>query len=264
MNVVERAVDNIDPSLSAWLRGAKARWRKDQIVRLIKESVAPGAVTVDVGANRGVYTLLLSARAGRTGRVHAIEPHPDHAPRLRTLARRHPNITFHPVALSDQPGEAELRVPIYQGRQIDALATLNASFDVPYERLIVPVRTLDDVLSHETGRITFLKCDVEGYEQYVLRGGVKSIRESMPVIVAEIEQRHRADPIQGTFTYLGELGYVGYFIDAVGCRPLAEFDVTRHQIAAAGAGIVPTSMPKDYVSDFVFLPRVSAMEVSSD
>jgi hypothetical protein len=75
----------------------------------------------------------------------------------------------------------------------------------------------------------------------------------MPAIVVEIEQRHRTDPIEETFSYLLGLGYIGYFLASSGLRPLPEFDATRFQAAALTSGFVAYGMPEDYVSDFLFV-----------
>lgn len=239
MNRIERLIDSIDPSVSVWLRALKSRWQHDLIARLIKELVSPGIVAIDVGANRGLYTFLLSMRVGRSGRVYSVEPYPGNAARLQTLARRHRNIAFYPIALSDEDGEAELRVPIHHGVRIDALATLRPALSTAYERFPVRLRTLDDLLLQETSRIAFLKCDVEGHEHKVLRGGYSTLRAHMPAIIVEIEQRDRAEPIDDTFEYLLDLGYVGYFLDSTGLQPLSKFSVERHQLAAIPSGFVP-------------------------
>jgi FkbM family methyltransferase len=253
VNVVERMVDNVDPSVSARLRALKKWWERDQIRQVMTMLARPGTVAVDIGANRGVYTFMLSSRVGPFGRVHSVEPYQGNAARLQTLAKRRGNVTFYPVAVSDQTGEAMLRVPLYRGRRIDALATLGSVLGTGYDQFRVPVRTLDDLLRKEKGRITFLKCDVEGHEDHVLRGAAGTLREHMPAIVIEIEQRHRREPIEETFSYLLGLGYVGYFLTPPGPRPFCEFDAEQFQAGAFTSGFVAYRMPEGYVSDFLFV-----------
>lgn len=253
MNVVERLFDNADPSISVRLRALKNWWRNDQVMRVMTTLVPAGSVAIDVGANRGVYTYLLSARVGPLGRVHSVEPYPGNVARLRVLARRRGNITFHPVAVSDAAGEATLHVPVHDGKHIHALSTLGSVRGTGHEDFQIPVRTLDELLVGERGRITLLKCDVEGHEDLVLRGATATLREHMPAIVIEIEQRHRKDPIHDTFSHLLGLGYVGYFLASSGLRPLSEFDVEIHQLSSLTADFVAYDMPDGYVNDFLFV-----------
>lgn len=254
MNTLERKIDDAWPDLGVRLRVLKLRWRRDVTGRLITHLVRPGDVVVDIGANRGVYTALLSHRVGSGGRVHAIEPVPAMEDRLRTLARHRGNITVHTLALSDATGTTSLQLPVFHGHAIDALATVGRVTTAPSVSVDVDVRTLDDLMADERGRISFVKCDVEGHEHHVLRGGLRVIREHRPVIVVEIEQRHREDPIWRTFAMLTDLGYSAYCLGEDGVRDLETFDVQRDQLSYISDGFVPYGMPAGYVNDFLFVP----------
>jgi FkbM family methyltransferase len=252
VNRIERIADALDPGLSARLRGLKMRIRHDMDRRLIQAMTAPGDVCVDIGANRGAYTVLMSALVGRSGHVHAIEPFPGNRARLQTIARRRGNVTVHPVAVSDNSGTAVLSVPVHEGLQIDALASLEPRSEGA-ERCVVPVATLDDLLRDER-RISFLKCDVEGHEQAAFRGAAEVIGTHQPVVLTEVEQRHRQDPMDGTFSFFAAAGYSGWFVTARGVRPLTEFDVARDQLDFLDGSFVPYRLPAGYVSDFLFCP----------
>ena len=262
MNRVEQVLDELDPGLSVRLRALKMRLRRDPDWRLIQDLMPRGGVGVDVGANRGVYTSLMSARAGAGGRVHAIEPLPAYGARLRTISRRRGNVSVHVCAVSDQAGSGMLRIPVHHGRRIDSLATLEPgpSGDQPgpgdgyrEETCVVPVRTLDELLDGERP-VSLLKCDVEGHEQQVLHGAARLLGHDRPRVFIEIEQRHRKDPIGNTFELFADVGYQGWFISKSGLRPLAEFDVDRHQLGFVDRAFVPYEMPAGYIIDFLFCP----------
>ena len=254
MNIVEQAIDNIDPRVSVVLRALRASWHNDEIRSLIKRLVARGSAAVDIGANRGVYTWLMSSGVGRSGRVHSIEPVPSNASKLTKLARLRKNIVVHPVAASQQPGYMDLHVPMYGGQEIDALSTLHRPTNVASHPLRIAVQPLDDLLSGESRPISFIKIDVEGHEDAVLEGARSTIRDHRPPVVVEVEQRHRDEPVEAVFEHFQELGYSGYFLHAGGAHPLDEFDLERHQLAFLDGGFTPYSMPVGYVSDFLFLP----------
>jgi FkbM family methyltransferase len=253
MNKIERAVDDLDPRLSVMLRALKMRWRNDVSRRLLQSMVKCGDVAVDVGANRGVYTYLMSVLVGRGGRVHAVEPFPGNGDRLRAVARWRGNIVVHSLAVSDRAGEEVLRIPVHGGHLIDALATLEPNRTWPAQSHVVPVRTLDDLLVNER-RVSFLKCDVEGHEQRVFAGAADLIEREHPVVLAEVEQRHREDAIDSTFEFFTSHRYRGWFLARDGLHPLAEFDLDRDQLSLATDPFTPYAMPAGYVSDFVFCP----------
>jgi FkbM family methyltransferase len=253
MNLLERLVDDLHPGLSVRARAMKMRLRHDLTLRLIGAMLAPGEVGVDVGANRGVYTHVMSARVGRAGRVHSIEPFPGNSWRLQWLASRRGNITVHPLAVSRRAGTAVLRVPRYQGHRIDALASLEPTTAAREDRFRVPVSTLDDLLADER-RVSFIKCDVEGHEQQVFCGAAKVLQRSRPVVLTELEQRHRADDIAAMFGFFTTARYRGWYVGPGGLHPLSDFDVARDQLQFIDQGFVPYNMPTGYVCDFLFCP----------
>ena len=253
MNRLERVVDGIDPGLSVRLRTLKMRLRHDVFLRLLQGMVGPADVGVDVGANRGVYAYLMSVRVGRQGHVHALEPFPGNGERLQTIARRRGNITVHMVAASDRPGVGLLRIPVYDGHRIDALASLEPGQALNQDSCAVPLRPLDELLAGER-RISFLKCDVEGHEQRVFDGAVRILDRDHPIVFTEVEQRHRKDPIENTFEFFAVAGYRGWFVTEQGLRPLEEFDVARDQLEFVDGRFMPYEMPAGYVYDFLFCP----------
>lgn len=253
MNRIERVADEIDPGLSVRLRALKMRLRRDVVRQLIGAMMGPDEVGVDVGANRGVYTYLMSVRVGNRGRVHAVEPFPGNGDRLRIVARRRGNISVHALAASDHSGSGVLWIPVHGGHRIDALANLEQNQAPSQDSCVVPLRTLDELLEGER-RVSFLKCDVEGHEQRVIEGATRVLNRDRPVVFVEVEQRHRQDPIENTFAFFATAGYRGWFVARRRLRPLEEFDVDRDQLGYLRRQFVPYAMPEGYVHDFLFCP----------
>lgn len=258
---VQRRLRPAAPASTARLTWALKRHWGELSLAVIDALVERGDATVDIGANWGLYTARLAHLAGPGGQVDAFEPHPDHVRTLRSLARRRPQLAVHSMALSDAPGNAVLHVPVIRGRRVTALASLEPPHtDVEQETLTVPTARLDDVLAGRRPP-SFVKCDVEGRESAVLRGAETTLRASQPTLLIEIEQRHRADPIDDTFRYLAGLGYRGYFFGRGTLSPLEDFDVERDQIAHLQVGVVEYEMPHEYVADFLFVSP--AVDVSA-
>jgi FkbM family methyltransferase len=230
--------------------------RRDPLLGVIDEFVAPGHMAVDIGAHRGWYTRRLAVRTGDAGRVHAIEPNIDSVHVLEAVARHHPNVTIHHLAVSDRPGTGRLLRPFIDGRRTDAMGSLSnpGIAATPHDVLDVPMSRLDDVLADQIDRVAFIKCDVEGHEHEVLVGSDHVIRENRPVILVEIEQRHRVRPIGETFDWLAERGYDGHYFVRDRRKHLAEFDVERDQLRYVRSPLEPGRPHPDYVSDFLFVP----------
>src|SRR5690349_10158625 len=81
--------------------------------------IPDGAVTVDIGANCGLYTRQL---ARCSSKVFAFEP----AKQMASLLRRTvaSNVEVHEIALSDRDGTATLSVPLGGGERVHSLASI--------------------------------------------------------------------------------------------------------------------------------------------
>lgn len=254
MNRLERLVDGVDPVLSVSLRLLKSRWRGDRLLDFITTHVTPGSAVVDLGANRGVYSWRMAAVVGRRGRVHAVEPFPANVAALERLARLRPAIVVHPCAASDQESEAVLHVPQHEGQDIHALASVEFRLCEGESEIPVGLHRLDALLADETRRVSLVKCDVEGHEDAALEGAWPVVEEHRPAVAVEIEDRHRAAPVDEVFARFASLGYDGYFVQHHTVLPLAHFDVVEHQRRYLDERFIPYSPPMGYVSDFLFVP----------
>jgi hypothetical protein len=140
---------------------------------------------------------------------------------------------------------------------------------LPHQDVSVRTRTFDDVVGTRVGRLAFIKCDVEGHEHEVLLGAASTILQDRPVVLIEIEQRHRSRPIDETFRWFLDRDYTGRAITASGLRPIGEFDVERDQLQYVGGAVTYSRPAPNYVSDFLFVPSEpisndQAQEVRSD
>jgi len=248
-----RIAGEMDPGWGARLEGMRHRVRGDMSFRVLGAFAKPGDVVVDVGASAGLYACELARLVGPRGRVHAIEPDPASVSRLDALRRAWPNITVHPVAVSERSGTATLHVPVVAGRRVGALASLSVPTwraGVHHATVAVDLKPLDCILDGR--RVSFVKVDVEGHELAVFRGATETLR-SLPAVLVEIEQRHQQTDIRSTFDFLESMGYAGYALRERALTPLAEFDVARDQLAFVTEAEQCGAMPPGYVHDFLFV-----------
>jgi FkbM family methyltransferase len=87
---------------------------KDDVDREVNEfltaEINPAEVVLEVGANRGGLTRLLSGLVGRDGLVVAIEPEWTNMGRLASVVGASPNVSLVDAVLSNSDGDASLYV----------------------------------------------------------------------------------------------------------------------------------------------------------
>lgn len=167
----------------------------------IPRLVRPGDVAIDVGANIGVYSVLLSRLCGGAGSVWAFEPVPDTCWRLReTLAlNRCANVQPVQAAVCESDGCATMNL-FDPGHCVwNSLGTPEMGPDgaktLPHSSVNVPSVSLDSFCDREgIDRINFLKVDVEGFELSVFKGAQALLRDHrVDYICFEISQQ----PLKG-------------------------------------------------------------------
>lgn len=181
---------------------------------LLKEWVSEGSIALDVGANIGVYTRLLSKLVGRAGAVHAFEPVPVTYRALSYNAARFEDrnvVTYH-AAVSDRCGIADIVLPD-GGFQSFYRAHLRS--DDSHSKTIIRVQQLAlDSLLDILPRVDFIKCDVEGAEMLVLIGAEELLTTRHPRILLEVQScpQNFAHKPQDVFDWLGMRGWHGYYL----------------------------------------------------
>lgn len=237
---------------------ARAFWFKQRLLRrertreCISALVQRDCVVVDIGAHRGLYTIWFAHRVGAGGEVHAFEPNPCFHRRLADIEEHFRQVRFHGTGLWSRAHVLELYVPYLDGTAVSSLGRLSLEGrfkNVRHDVVEVTTERLDDVSFGRPPRL--LKIDVEGQELEVLRGAERVLRDAAPVVLVEVEQRHRDGDVQEVFDYLASLGYEGSFVRAGSLHPLASFDLERDQLRLVSPD--PTEVPfGEYVCDFVF------------
>ena len=160
-----------------------------QLLDLAETFVQADSSVWDIGANIGVFSIAAAALAKR-GRVLAVEADIWLAELVQRSARLQPAtsaaISVLPVAISDSTGIASF-VVAKRGRASSSLEAVAARSNVGGARYrsYVPTVTLDSLLP--TFRPpSFMKIDVEGAEEAVLKGATRVLRESRPKIYVEV------------------------------------------------------------------------------
>jgi FkbM family methyltransferase len=194
---------------------------------LIRRHLRPGMTFIDVGANKGDFTLLAARLAGNSGTVISIEPAPEnHSVLQRSIELNdYTNIRVLQVALSDRDGTANLQIGSTSGSH-----TLSPEFN-GLRTVAVPTRTLDGVVAEQQlGSVDMIKIDVQGLELAVLRGAAQTLRAN-PGIILLLDLPKQSEKRRAIGEYLAPFGFT-YFPDCDELAPTRDLPATAFEVAA--------------------------------
>lgn len=197
----------IEPGTRDVIKGEllKGKVWEPHLQPLFELYVKPGSTVVDVGAHIGTHVVTLSNLVGPEGHVIAFEPQTKMFNELRCNLSLNgvTNATPLPTALGDAFGEIEMAAPVRENEGGIGLGKGGNKAEL---------RPLD---SYEFEKLSVLKIDVEGFEDFVLEGARQTILKHKPVIFIEIMGGHNWDAappeirarIKNTAMLVTEMGY---------------------------------------------------------
>lgn len=219
----------------------------------------PAPVFFDIGAHTGLYSIPF-AQQFPTSRVYAFEPIPTIRRQLHENVARLGlrNIFVFPLGLSDRQALVDFHYsPADPGAT--SLAPLEPRFG-PTTMVRAAVTTIDE-LSDLHPVPTVIKCDVEGAELLVFRGGLATLRRHRPIIQCELlrkwSRRFGYHPNE-VIALLGGIGYDCFVLhESVNERGAGRGDGE----GGVSAGLEATLTPLNTITDdaietnFFFLPK---------
>jgi FkbM family methyltransferase len=194
---------------------------------LIRRHLKPGMIFIDVGANKGDFTLLAARLAGDSGVVVSIEPEPEN----RAILQRsidlngYANIRVMYVALSDSDGTASLQIGSTSGSH-----TLSPEFN-GLRTVAVPTRTLDGIVAEQQlASVDMIKIDVQGLELEVLRGAGQTLRAN-PRAILLLDLPKPSEKRRAIGEYLAQFNFT-YFADGDEHAPTRDLPAAALEVAA--------------------------------
>ncbi len=188
-------------------------------VELVRKVTRPGMIALDIGANVGYYTRLLSKLVGSSGHVLAFEPHPGSFILLRQNTVQLKNVTLIEMAVGHTEGWATLYDSLpesggsslrYDARHVAKLRATHAGQalaprileDFSTATYRVNTTSVDSLLSErKILEVNVVKMDIEGAELDALRG-MEGIIQSSKQLDMFIEfnprtlRRFDSDPLE--------------------------------------------------------------------
>ena len=164
---------------------------KEPELRVVRYLIKPGDTVIDIGANIGVYSKILSELVGPDGHVYSIEPFPPTFEILCYNVRKLHLDNVEPVnvAVSDSEAVVTMALPYNSsGAETHYRASIvtDRAKKGNTETANVLATTIDSRFLSASGTISFIKCDVEGYEPACIKGAVKFLARSQSAWLIEV------------------------------------------------------------------------------
>lgn len=172
-------------------------------IDFFKKVLVPGNTAIEIGTNIGSHTVALSKIVGNKGKVLAFEPQQVIFQTLCSniaLNNIQNTLTF-PVALGEK--NQDIHLPIVDYSNPNNFGGISLKEQKQSNTQIVEQKKLDDYIKY-VHNVDFIKIDVEGMENSVLKGGKKLIQKFKPVMYIENDRIEKSKELIET---LWDYGY---------------------------------------------------------
>lgn len=213
----QKSLYKTNDGINLWLGGnssidqgiiASGRW-ENETTQLFTQLINQNDTVIDIGANIGYYSTLFSKLVGPKGKVIAFEPTNYYYKLLNENISVNVlnNIEVVKKGLSNISQELEIYID-------ESSATLHQPFDFYIkEKEKISLTTLDNyIVSLNLDKIDLIKIDVDGHDQFVLDGAMKTIRRYKPLIIIEISHIHYLEAGVTAWDFYEKLKAWGFFI----------------------------------------------------
>lgn len=166
----------LDRLVALWMHKLGILGRAE--TQILRRLLRPGMTVLDVGANQGLFTLLL-ANLVRPGRVFAFEPQPFLYQQLvsNVQANTLGNVVCHNLAVSSSSG----RFALQPGKMNWGDSRIVTGAAPAPGQIKVDAVSLDENFADR--KVDFLKIDVQGWEAEALFGARRVLAENMDLVV---------------------------------------------------------------------------------
>lgn len=225
-------------------------------ILILQHLLDKDSVFIDVGSNVGAYLYMAQKKADKKN-TYGFEPIPE---LYNKLLRAFSGTPVFNLALSNESGVKELKIPDVNGVTLAPRGTLNTNYKEPGETgfitFKVKTQTLDEFVSeHKLNKIDLIKIDVEGHELNVLEGAAKTIHQFTPNMIIEIEQRHHDKDVSSIIKEIAGEQYAVFYFD-IHNMAYKRLDVNVSSIQ----DIEEHKKSRSYVNNFVFLSNAGNPE----
>jgi FkbM family methyltransferase len=186
----------------------------EEIVDVARKVVKPGTTVLDVGANFGQMSILLSNMVGEGGKVYSFDADDFVFDILtKNIASNGREGRIIPVfgAVHSVPDQT-LHFPVQDFVRFQTYGSYGIDYTGGKGRP-VPTITIDSL--NITDPISFMKVDIQGGDLHAMQGAVKTIEKNKMPILFEYEFQFEAECKLNFQEYVDFVGQIGYRFQSV-------------------------------------------------
>ncbi len=196
-------------------------------LEVISKYISKDSICIDIGAHLSYWSVPLSKICSQ-GLVVSFEALPYYSEVLKTTLRLlgRANIKVFNLALADTFEIVNMKWKS-EGKRLTGLTHISTSNNPKSEIESVVAVKLDVFEKLLVSKVSFIKCDVEGFELMVFRGAQKIFETYRPVIYTELNynwcKRYNYTPAD-VINFLKGIDYEPFIISGKNIQPLAEVE----------------------------------------
>lgn len=171
--------------------------------------IEKGDCVVDIGANLGYFSKVFSRLVGNTGKVVSVEPVLPFYKTLKWAMRKEQNCTIYNHALGTEQKWIKMSLPKIDNFFRTGLAHVAEANDQATDNFMFDVEMVEgSKLLSKLSRIDYIKCDIEGYERFVLPELKPILEKHKPVLQIETWGEYK----DVVFPFLHSIGFESYML----------------------------------------------------
>ena len=170
-----------------------------------------GDVVIEVGANVGAHSLIISSVIGEDGHLYAFEPTDYAFEKLIENFNLNPGLQKNTDLIKSFVSNKQGTKKNYKIRSSWKINKTKSSADQMDENFYGEVINIDDFFK-DISKINFIKIDVDGFDYKVLQGGEETIKHHQPIVFVELGEadlKKNGDSLQDILDFFTALNYSG-------------------------------------------------------
>jgi FkbM family methyltransferase len=176
----------------------------------VKYLINKDDTVIDIGANLGYYSKIFAGLTKEGGRLIAIEPVKPFYSLLTWRLRKYHHCISYNYALGLENKSITMSIPKEHGYLRTGLSHVSEENETEQQYYTFDAKmVIGSELLQSLSRIDYIKCDIEGYEEYVLPELKEIIRTRKPIVQVETSGTHE----DVVMKLMAELNYRIYFVD---------------------------------------------------